>query len=778
MKTLLTFIIMICFLCYGGSYAAAETIGDSSNDDLIIAQNGQTTAVIAIASEASAIEKATAEDLANCIFLMSGARPAIADKADTITAALTSTAPLLVIGQLAIAQDPTIKIALEKVAKPNPVLRADAIVVRRTGNRIYLAGNNDDSHAYAVSEILHRWGCRWYLPTDFGQCIPNVNQLRIGTIDYSYAPPFEVRRYWLSWLGDNSGKIDFMRRNRFNEISVPNGHILGQYTKELVPPGKSMFNVPISEDRTAEHVAAQVLPIYASGKDVQLGMEDGLYESDSAADKELIALQYDKYFQTQSYTDAFMTFYNKVARRLQEKAPQSKARIGFLAYSNITLPPVRVTKAEKPLVAYLAPIDIDPIHSMDDPHSAPRREYRDMMYQWAKVMEGRVVIYDYDQSMLVWRDIPNPSHQAFIKDIKHYRDAGILGIDTESRGAMATTFLNLFLRGQCMWNPDVDSDTLLAEFYEKFYGPAAKPMASYWEAIYKAWRETLATEHEYFVAPSIYTEDLIAHLRQELSNAEMIIKPLESSTGRNEKLYVERIKFSRLSFEVLDAYMSMVRLAGTDVDYAAAVAAGERGLAAREKLTQMNGTFTTYKQIGESGYAWWPGEVQQYRELIPWIDGTKGTLVAKLPVSWSFRRDPNNIGTKENWATTFDASQWTTLRSNEYAQGQGVVTEDYQSYTGQLWYSTEIELTAEQIAGKIHLKFPGVFNEGWLFVNGKEVGYRPFKGLWWLNDYRFEWDVDLSGKLTPGRNRLTLRLNNPHHFGGMFRRPFLYRSNE
>jgi hypothetical protein len=76
------------------------------------------------------------------------------------------------------------------------------------------------------------------------------------------------------------------------------------------------------------------------------------------------------------------------------------------------------------------------------------------------------------------------------------------------------------------------------------------------------------------------------------------------------------------------------------------------------------------------------------------------------------------------------------------------------------------------------LKFPGVFNEGWLFVNGKEVGYRPFKGLWWLNDYRFEWDVDLSGKLTPGRNRLTLRLNNPHHFGGMFRRPFLYRSNE
>jgi len=27
--------------------------------------------------------------------------------------------------------------------------------------------------------------------------------------------------------------------------------------------------------------------------------------------------------------------------------------------------------------------------------------------------------------------------------------------------------------------------------------------------------------------------------------------------------------------------------------------------------------------------------------------------------------------------------------------------------------------------------------------------------MWWLNDYKFEWDVDLSGKLRPGENTLT-----------------------
>jgi len=35
-------------------------------------------------------------------------------------------------------------------------------------------------------------------------------------------------------------------------------------------------------------------------------------------------------------------------------------------------------------------------------------------------------------------------------------------------------------------------------------------------------------------------------------------------------------------------------------------------------------------------------------------------------------------------------------------------------------------------------------------------------------------DVDLAGKLQPGKNLITLRINNPHHMGGMFRRPFLY----
>jgi len=669
--------------------------------------------------------------------------------------------------------------------------------MRREGNRVYLAGNNQLSHYLAVAELLRQWGCRWYVPTEFGECIPEVKELTIAALDYAYSPPFEIRNYWISWVGDNSGAKEFQYRNMMTGRSeMPStGHALGEYTKGL---GET-FNFPITDPKTAEHVASKVEEMYAAGKNFSLGMEDGSYTSDYPKDQELMKLQWDKYFLRTSVTDPMLELYNNVAGILQKKYPQSTSKIGFLAYANMTLPPVREMTAERSLFCELAPIDIDPIHSMDDPQSPPRQEYRDMLYKWAKVMQGRIAIYDYDQGMLVWRDMPNPSHQSFRRDVQHYVKAGVLGINTESRNAIATTFLNLHIRGRLMWNPDEDIDALLAEFYGKFYGPAAEPMRAYWTSIYDAWEQTIVTEHEYPIAPTIYTPEVIATMKTNLEAAEGIINGLKvqgRKLTRNEQLYIDRMRFTRYSFDITSGYMAMVAAAATQCDYAAAVKFGEQALSVREELTDMNGTFTTYRgyDVEKNGYAWWPGEVRQYRELLPFIDGTQGKLITKLPLEWALHRDDDNTGLKKGYATepvdltywnehkeelTPDSrkdypDRWEMVRTDLYAQAQGIRHPDRQSYVGQLWYRTEVELTADQLAGKTHLKFPGLFNECWLYINGQEVAHREQGKMWWLNDYRFEWDADITGKLKPGKNDIVLRCNCEHHFGGMFRRPFLY----
>jgi hypothetical protein len=407
--------------------------------------------------------------------------------------------------------------------------------------------------------------------------------------------------------------------------------------------------------------------------------------------------------------------------------------------------------------------------------------------------------------MLVWRDIPNPSIQTLAADFGHYRRAGILGVDTETRNAIATVFLNLHCRAQLLWNPDRGLDALLAEFYPAFYGPAAEPMSRYWTAIFDAWRDTIVTEHEYFVAPAIYTPAVLAEMQRHIAAAEALVAPLRAKPNpdRHERQFLERMAFTRASFDVTDAYLGMVRAAATDCDYARAVAQGDRGLAARERMADMNSTFTTYRREGseigmiEKGARWWPGEVDQYRAIRELVSGSAGTLIRPLPLEWAFRRDPENVGLKKQWAAqppdltfwnekgaeiTPDSRKdvppgvWEVVRTDLYLQAQGVRTPDRRGFSGHGWYAAEIDLSAQEAVGPVRLMFPGVFNECWLYLAGTEVAHRgDYPDMWWQSDYKFEWDVDLTGKLRPGKNLVVLRIHNPHHYGGMFRRPFLYR---
>ena len=123
----------------------------------------------------------------------------------------------------------------------------------------------------------------------------------------------------------------------------------------------------------------------------------------------------------------------------------------------------------------------------------------------------------------------------------------------------------------------------------------------------------------------------------------------------------------------------------------------------------------------------------------------------------------------------YPADQWEMLRTDLYVQAHGIRHSNRKSFIGDLWCRNEVELNPEEIQGAVHIRFPSLFNECWLYVNGEEVAHHKQGQLWWLNDYRFEWDVDLTDKLKAGRNILTLRCNCEHHLGGMFRRPFLYR---
>ncbi|MGE0493808.1 MAG: DUF4838 domain-containing protein [Vulcanimicrobiota bacterium] len=668
-----------------------------------------------------------------------------------------------VVGKLALDECPPLQRSLAGLTQKPPVIRRDAIALEQVGSTIYLAGSNDDSHYFAVAYLLQKLGCRWYMPTEFGEYVPRLQQWPLPKLSVAYAPPFEVRTYWISWNGDRQGYEEFAHRNFYNlERNPPGGHALGvsRFTKDELPMDGS-WNSPA----TIAAVAKSFEPDFGAGKSFSLAIKDMVQRRLDGPDSVLGGGLHDKFFHAPAVSDIFLAFYNAVCTELIRLHPQSQAKIGFLAYVNLTLAPQRNIVAAAPLVAYLAPIDIDPLHAMGDPRSPEKSDYQGALTRWAEVMQGRVVIYDYDQSMLVWRDLPNPSHEVLRKEIKLYQKLGILGFATESRNAIATTFTNLFFRGQLYWNPDFDVEGELALFYRNFYGPMAEPMSHYWSAIYAAWEATPLTYHEFFVIPDIYTPELVTRLGQHLQAAEALAGQL---TPREQ----QRLEFTRRSLGLIEAYTEMARKAGSECDFSAAVAAGKRGLAIREELTKASGIFTTYVKMPEKGPAWWPGEVEYYGQLEQLCQGAAGRLVAQTPLRWKFQADPYDEGLWRNWGVDPPDAGWASLKVDSLPRAQGVYASDYHSPEGFGWYTCSLSLS--KLPARPHLAFPGLFNESWLYVNGELVAHRPQQALWWLNDYRFLWDVDLAGKLRKGNNQFVLRTKIDRHPSGMFRRPFVY----
>lgn len=733
-NNLLVFFTLVLFLC---SCACAVPFEFPS-------PSGET--VIRVDSKAGDWERRAADDLAYYL-------GEITEETPEVVSGPGSHGTTIWVGRLALAKNRRLRALIKSVEKKQPVARADAIAFVVEDGDLYLAGSNDDSHYFAAVEILRRWGCRWYLPTDFGECVPRRHTVALKEQEYAYAPPFEVRGYWVSWLGDKTDYEAFGRRNFMNQIRPGGGGA------HRTPPELHQAESLLS-DRYIEAWVERLGAAYQKGEDSSIAMPDTVIKLENAEDLKWVAGIWDKSFLANSVTDLYLELYNRVGFELARRFPESSSLLGFLAYTNMTLPPQRVRETAGNLICYLAPIDVDPNHSLLDPRSPLKGDFGGALASWAKVMDGRVIVYDYDQSMLVWRDLPNPSHHVVANDVKEYRRLGILGVTTESRSAYATTFLNLYFRGQLYWNPDLDLERELADFYPKFYGPAAGVMSAYWSTIYRAWRETDVTEHEYFVAPAVYSDRTVRHLEAVLKEIEGI--PLEEP-------FLSRTEFTRTGFQVLKNYMEMVRLASREARYEEAVAAGERGLMAREALAEMSPLFTTYNKMGEKGAAWWPGEVELYRELAFQVASGR-TLLA--PLEWSFALDPHDEGMWRGWGDSMPAER-RTVTVDRYLQAQGVLMSNGRPYSGYGWYEFDIELES----GQWKFVLPGILGEAWLYFDGRLVGYREAHPLWWSSDYRFLWEVELPETSIKARHRITLRVPMTLHLSGVFRRPYFWSSN-
>jgi len=132
-----------------------------------------------------------------------------------------------------------------------------------------------------------------------------------------------------------------------------------------------------------------------------------------------------------------------------------------------------------------------------------------------------------------------------------------------------------------------------------------------------------------------------------------------------------------------------------------------------------------------------------------------------LAGEWQFQLDSANVGAKERWFSN-PLTDTITLPNSTDTAGKGKpngpelalagrLTRNTE-YVGAAWYQREIDVPASWDGQTVSLFMERVHWESRLWIDDQEIGMQDSLSV----SHQF----DLTGKLTPGRHRLTLRVDN------------------
>ncbi|HEY0456485.1 MAG TPA: alpha-glucuronidase family glycosyl hydrolase, partial [Verrucomicrobiae bacterium] len=167
----------------------------------LIVEQEQPGATIVTAAQPSENASAAAKELQHYIQKITGAKLPMATDAEN------PSGRLILIGPSKLTQsDPALRIP----SGLTPALREEGFVIKCTPERLVAAGNDEGPYygtRYAVVELLHRLGARWFMPGEFGEVLPHTNTLALAPAEIRQKPDFVMRNYW-QHARDNMAALD------------------------------------------------------------------------------------------------------------------------------------------------------------------------------------------------------------------------------------------------------------------------------------------------------------------------------------------------------------------------------------------------------------------------------------------------------------------------------------------------------------------------------------------------------------------------------------------
>lgn len=354
----------------------------------------------------------------------------------------------------------------------------------------------------AVHEFLERLGVRWYWPGELGEVVPQLDSIALPAVDETIEPAYPLRNFMFSqYFWGTRDDLLYSWRLRLNH----GDEVLGVTQPHQGHGGRL---VHAREEMKAAHPEYYALRAGARLTDFKgAGMpclsNEGLRQETIAFvraafdtfDLPAISICPQDGFRmcecedcqglddpergrAGMYSNYVWDFVQHVAEAVYETHPDRD--IVAMAYGMYHLPPNHIEKlSPNILLSFMAPR-----LTLSDP--AAFEEQRAVLAEWEKIgTPGRMFRYPHYLNTMPgrgWEGIPAVFPRAIAIDLSTLpgRSLGDFIEVSRTREALwhspAINHLNWYVTSKLYWDPHLDLEALLDEYYSLFYGPAADPM--------------------------------------------------------------------------------------------------------------------------------------------------------------------------------------------------------------------------------------------------------------------------------------------------------------
>lgn len=521
--------------------------GSAANPEFKIAQGGSPLAAIVLDADATVPEQNAAKELSAYLTQVTGV-------SFPVYAPVKAPAGL---SRILVGQSAETKKLLGNMDWSK--LKFDGIVIKFVGNDLVLTGDRPRGTLYAVYTFLEEYvGCKWW--TAKAGHVPRKSDLFVESRDQTHVSPFLYRATFYAPV--MRGNMDFSVKLKLNgeHQAVPDdfgGHytLLGfVHTADALLPASKYFDAHpewfslVNGKRVAGQYNGQLCLSNEEMKSELVKEAFKLIEKNPTAG--MISISQNDNFnfcqcdrcmaiakEEGSQSGLLMRFVNSVAEQIESRYP------GFLvetlAYQYTRSAP-KLVKPRDNVIVRLCSIECDFSKPLDATSNAAF--YKDLR-DWGKISK-RLFIWDYVVNFANLL-VGHPNWNVIAPNIRVFANNSVVGLFEQGDGYnndAVFSHMKIWVIGHLMWNPNLDQRTLMNEFADGYYGPAAPWMIRYLNL-------TSAAVDQSKLVLGCFNGSNVAYLTQtDMDAANDLFDKAEKSV-ENDAALLQRVKLERLALD-------------------------------------------------------------------------------------------------------------------------------------------------------------------------------------------------------------------------------------